>query len=175
LNTLEELLPLARWQILLEGQIYAQMGLLSYAMEKEDQAFAQLKKSGHRAADARLALAAIYFRRKKYDDCAETMEMAIKANKKQLILYAAHAFMLEKRGKRDKAIEQLQRSLKVESSNEITKDNLLRLQNNRKMNMKKYGVQWYGLKLEKPPASLRQQPPGMHKGMRQKQRKQKRR
>jgi len=176
LKTLEELLPLSRWQVMLKGQIYAQMGLLCYGMENEDKALGYLEKSALRAPDARMALATIHFRKKAYDKAGETMETAIKANKKQLILYGVYAYMLEKQGKREAAIVQLQRCLKVEPSNEIAKDNLLRLQNNRKMNMKKYGVQWYGLKLEKPPAAMRQQPPGM-RGMRprQKQKRQKRR
>ena len=175
LKTLEDLMPLSRWQILLKGQIQAQVGLLLYAMEREDDALVRLEKSGLRVPDARLALAAIHFRRKNFDEADEVMKLTIKANKKQVFLYNVHAWLLNKRGQREEAIEQLQRCLKVESSNESTKDNLLRLQNNRKMNMKRYGMQWYGLKLEKPPASLRQYPPGMRKGMRSKQKKQKRR
>ena len=75
----------------------------------------------------------------------------------------------------EKAIEQLRRALKVEKSNEASKENLLRLQNNRKLSMKRFGMQWYALKLEKPPASMRQYQPGTHRGMRNRQRKQKRR
>ncbi len=174
LQSLEGLLPLARWQVLLKGQIYAQMGLLSYAMEKEDQALRYLEQSGLRAPDARLALAAIQYRRKKYDAAYETLDTAIKANKKQILLYNVYAFMLYKQGKQAEALAQLQRCLKVEPSNESTKDNLLRVQNNKKLNMKRFGVQWYGLKLEKIPNSMRQYGPGMHRGMRQ-QRKSKRR
>jgi len=173
MNTLESLLPLANWQILLKGQIYAQMGLLAYAMEKEDKALEYLPKAGLRVSDAHLALAAIKFRKKDQEGAFETMNVAIKANKKQMLPYNVLAFMQNKAGKKDDAIETLQRCLKIESSNENTKDNLLRLQNNRKMNMKPFGMQWYSLRLEKPPASMRQYPPGMHKGFRPKQRKQK--
>ena len=57
--------------------------------------------------------------------------------------------------------------LEIEKDNETSKDNLLRLQNNRRMNMKRFGMQWYGLKLEKPPAALRPgHPPGLRKGFR---------
>jgi len=168
LKTLEELLPMARWQIMLKGQIYAQMGLLAYGMEKDEDALRYLRQSGHRVPDARLALVAILFRRKEYEEAFEAMDMAIKANKKQIMLYNVYAWMLNKKGDREKAVVQLQRCLKIEKDNETTKDNLLRLQNNRKMNMKRFGMQWYGLKLEKPPASMRQMPPGMNKGFRQK-------
>ncbi len=168
--TLTGLLPMTRWQILLKGQIHAQLGLLSYALEHEDEALSHLEKAGIRAPEAQMTLAAILFRKKRWDKAKDAMDVAIKANKKQIMLYNVYAYMLNKQGEREAAIDQLQRCLKIEPSNESTKDNLLRLQNDRKMNMKKFGVQWYGLKLEKPPASMRQAPPGMRKGFRQKQR-----
>lgn len=173
IQTMEELLDYAPWQVLLKGQVHGQLGLLRYGMEQEDQALTHLQKSSVRVPDAQIALAAIHFRRKRYDDCNRVMDMVVKGNKKQLFLYHVQAFLLSRQGKKDEAIEVLQRSLKREPSNEDTKDNLLRLQNNKKMNMKRFGMQWFGLKLEKPPASMRQYPPGMRKGFRQKQKKQK--
>ena len=175
MNTLEELLPLSRWQVMLKGQIYAQMGILAYGMENEDLAVEYLEKSALRAPDARMALAAIYFRRKNPTKAFEAMELTIRGSKKQILPYHAYAWMLNKNGETPKAIEELRRCLKVESGNEASKENLLRLQNNRKMSMKRFGMQWYALKLEKPPASMRQYQPGTHRGMRGKQRKQKRR
>ena len=52
--------------------------------------------------------------------------------------------------------EQLLRALQLEKNHEHTKDNLLRLQNGKKMNMKKFGMTWYGLQFENLPASMRQ-------------------
>lgn len=174
MQTLEELIPLGRWQVMLTGQIYAQMGILAYGAENDDLAVEYLEKSALRAPDARMALAAIYFRRKNSAKAREAMDVAIRGNKKQILLYHAAAWMLNKEGETEKAIEQLRRCLKVEPSNEGSKENLLRLQNNRKMSMKRFGMQWYALKLEKPPASMRQYQPGTHRGMRGKQRKQRR-
>jgi len=151
------------------------MGILAYAMEDEKRALGHLEKASFRAPDARMALAAILYRRKEYDRAFEVMEATIRANKKQILPYNAYAWMLNKQGRREKAIEQLQRCLKVESKNESTKDNLLRLQNDRRMNMKRFGMQWFALRLEKPPASLRQYPPGTHRGMRARQKRQRRR
>ena len=175
MKTLEELLPLSRWQVMLKGQIYAQMGILANAADDEDTALEYLEKSALRAPDARMALAAIHFRRKNFKEAFDTMDVAIRSNKKQILPYHAYAWMLNRNGETDKAIEQLQRALKVEKSNEASKENLLRLQNNRKLSMKRFGMQWYALKLEKPPASMRQYQPGTHRGMRNRQRKQKRR
>jgi len=175
IKNLESLLPWGRWQVMLSGQIYAQMGVLAYGMEQEDRALGYLEKAGLRVPEAQLARAAILYRRKSYEKAYEVMDVVIKANKKQILPYNAYAWMLEKQGQRDKAIKQLQRCLKVEKSNDSTKDSLLRLQNNKKLNMKRFGMPWYSLKLERPPASMAQMPPGMRKGFRGKQRKQKRR
>ena len=173
MKTLEELLPLARWQIMLKGQIYAQMGILAYGMEQDDRALEYLSKSSLRATEGRLALASILFRRKQFDKAFETMDAVIQSSKKQMLPYSVYAWMLSKQGQSEKAIEKIQKALKKEPSNEASKDNLLRLQNGRKLNMKQFGMSWYALKLEKPPASMRQYAPGTHRGMRQ--RKQKRR
>jgi tetratricopeptide (TPR) repeat protein len=167
LKSLEELLPMARWQIMLAGQLYAQMGLLAYAMDKEELALGYLEKSGYRVSDARVALAALHYRRKSFAKAKDVLDNAIKMNKKQVFLYNVLAWLLVKEGQKEEAVEVLQRCLGVEKSNETTQDNLLRLQNNRRMNMKRFGVQWYGLKLEKPPAALRPgHPPSMRKGFR---------
>ncbi len=175
MKSLEDLLPLARWQLMLKGQIYAQMGILAYGMDDDEKAVEYLEKSALRAPDARMALAALYFRRKQFKEAFDAMEVAIRGSKKQILPYHAYAWMLHKQGERDKAIGQLQTCLKVESGNESTKENLLRLQNNRKLLMKRFGMPWYALKLEKPPNSMRQYQPGTHRGMRSRQRKQKRR
>ena len=173
LKTLEDLLPLARWQIMLKGQIYAQMGILAYGMEQDDRALEYLSQCSLRSSEGRMALAAILFRRKQFDKAFETMDSVLQANKKQMLPYSVYAWMLSKHGEQEKAIEKVQRALKKEPSNEANKDNLLRLQNGRKLNMKQFGMSWYALKLEKPPSSMRQYAPGTHRGMRQ--RKQKRR
>lgn len=156
LKSLEELLPMSRWQVMLSGQIHAQMGLIAYATDKDEQALEHLEKAGLRVPDAQLARAALLYRRKKTSEAKDVLDVAIRANKKQILLYHVYAFMLAKDGDREAAIEQLQKALKIEASSESTKDNLLRLQNGKKLNMKRFGTQWYGLKLEKLPASMRQ-------------------
>ena len=45
------------------------------------------------------------------------------------------------------------------------------MRDGKKMNMKRFGMTWYALQLEKPPASMRQAPPGQPRaGFRQKKR-----
>ena len=168
LRTMEEMLPLARWQVMLAGQLYAQMGSLCFTMGEDAKALEYLKKASPRVADGQLFLASLHYRRKRVDEAKEVMERAIRYNKKQIMPYNVYAWLLLKEGDRDGAIEQLLRCLKVEKSNESTKDNLHRVQNGKKMNMKRFGMSWYGLQLEKLPASMRQAPIGGRRGFRPK-------
>lgn len=169
LQSLEAMLPMARWQIMLKGQIYAQIGCLQYTLGDDKEALVSLGKSTRRSSEAQLFLAALHYRNKRFDKAKQAVEDAISFNKKQVILYNVKAWLLLHEGDRERAIETLLKCEKVDKKSEATKDNLNRLQNGKKMNMKRFGMSWYALKLENPPASMRQQPPGAPRpGFRQK-------
>lgn len=163
----EEIMPLCKWIPLLEGQLQGQMGTLYYADKNESKALEHLEKSSNRATDARMLLASIYFRKKEYDRVSQIMDAAIKGNKKHSLAYNAYAFMLHSMGKNEEAMAILQKSLKPLKENEATKDNLLRLQNGKKLNMKPFGMTWYQLQLEKPPVSMMQDKFAGRRGFRQ--------
>jgi hypothetical protein len=168
IQTLKDLMPLSRWQVMLKGQIHAQIGLLSYATGDEQQAEEHLSQAGLRATEAKLAYAALTYRRGRKDQAFESLGDAIRANKKQIMPYHVYAWMLAKDGERDRAINKLVEAEKVESSNESTQENLDRLRNGKKLNMKRFGMAWFGLQLEKPPAQYRaQQGMAGRKGFRQ--------
>jgi len=171
IKTLEEMIPLSRWQIMLKGQIHSQVGCLHYSLGHDKQALEHLLKSSRRVSDAQLFLAALYYRQKDFDKAKKVLDDAISFNKKQVILYNVLAWMHLKEGDRSEAVEVLLRCEKKDDKSEATKDNLLRVQNGKKMNMKRFGMTWYALKLEKPPASMRQAAPGSPRpGFRQKRR-----
>lgn len=155
IGQLEAMLPLSRWQILLKGQIHAQIGLLAYASDDDERAATHLALSGIRATEARLAFAALEYRRGRRDEAREILDVAIRANKKQILPYHVYAWMLVKDGDREAAINKLLVCQKVDKSNESTQENLSRLQNRKKLSMKRFGIGWFGLQLEKPPAQLR--------------------
>ncbi len=169
ISQLESLLPLSRWQILLKGQIHAQIGLLAYATGDESLAEKHLALSGIRATEARLAYAALEYRKGHKREALEILDVAIRANKKQILPYHVYAWMLWKDGDREGAINKLLECQKVEKGNESTQENLSRLQNGKKLNMKRFGMGWFGLQLEKPPAQMRAaQGMTARKGFRQK-------
>ncbi len=155
IGQLEGMLALSRWQILLQGQIHAQIGLLAYATGDDAQAATHLELSGIRATEARLAFAALEYRRGRKEQAREILDIAIRANKKQVLPYHVHAWMLIKDGDREAAIKKLLACQKIDKTNDSTQENLSRLQNGKKLSMKRFGIGWFGLQLEKPPAQLR--------------------
>jgi tetratricopeptide (TPR) repeat protein len=169
ISQLEDMMPLCRWQMLLKGQIHAQIGLLAYASGDETRAEEHLSKAGMRATEAKLAHAALEYRNGRKEQAREALDIAIRANKKQIMPYHMYAWMLAKDGARDAAIKKLVEAEKVEKSNESTQENLSRLRNGKKLNMKRFGMAWFGLQLEKPPAQYRAgQGQAGRKGFRQK-------
>lgn len=169
IQSLEALLPISRWQILLKGQIYAQIGCLQFSLDNDSDALVSLEKAARRSSEAQLFLAALYFKRKDSEKARKTLEEAIGFNKKQVLLYNVLAWILVKDGDRSQAVEVLLRGEKADDQSEATKDNITRIQNGKKLNMKRFGMAWYALKFEAPPASMRQQPVGAgRRGFRQK-------
>ncbi len=169
IKQLEGMLPLSRWQIMLKGQIHAQIGLLAYASDDQDRAATHLPMAGIRSTEARLAYAALEYRRGRKKEAHTILDEAIRVNKKQILPYHVHAWMLVKDGDREAAVKKMLACLAVEKSNESTQDNLSRLQNGKKLSMKRFGIGWFGLQLEKPPAQMRAaQGMAGRKGFRQK-------
>ena len=147
-------------------------GLDFKAIGDNAKALEYLEKASPRLADGQLFLASLHYRKGDLAKTKQTLTTAIQYSKKQVILYNVYAWILYKEGDRDSAIDQLLRCLKIEKDNESTKDNLQRVQNGKKMNMKRFGMTWYGLQFEKLPASMRQGQQQMmgRKGFRQKRR-----
>jgi tetratricopeptide (TPR) repeat protein len=171
IGQLESMLSLSRWQVLLKGQIHAQIGMLAYASGDEQRAASNLVRAGIRAIEAQLTFAALEYRRGRKSEAREILSNAIRANKKQILPYHVLAWMLAKDGDREAAIKKLIECQKIEKSNESTLENLSRLQNGKKLSMKRFGIGWFGLQLEKPPAQMRAaQGMAGRKGFRQKAR-----
>ena len=153
----------------MRGHVDAQIGMLAYASGDEGRAASHLAKAGIRATEAQLTHAALEYRRGRKDEARQLLDVAIRANKKQILPYHVLAWMLLKDGDREGAISKLLECQKIEQTNESTQENLSRLQNGKKLAMKRFGMGWFGLQLEKPPAQMRAaQGMAGRKGFRQK-------
>ena len=163
ITSLETMLPLCKWMPMLRGQIVAQMGVLSHYAGDKSKAAEHLKLAPRRSGDAKMLLAAIKYSTKNYDEAIAILDAAAPYNRKSALLANVAAWMLQKRDRTGDAIARLVRYTAKDSDNAPTKDNLLRLQNGKKLTMKPFGMAWYALGLEHPPAQ-QQQFPGANAG-----------
>ena len=166
MRSLEDLLPLGRWFPLLTGQLHAQLGMLAHHASLHDRAREHLDKASKRVPEAQLLLATLHYRDGDFDSARTVLEAAAKVNRRHAMTHNFLAYLLYKEGQTDAAIARLNVHLKKEPSNEASTDNLLRLQNGQKMSMQRFGMEWYALGLEKPPASMGEVRTG-RKGFRQ--------
>ena len=161
IRVLETAYAYNRWQFLVRAQMDAQIGGIYFLQRKFKEAEPYLRKAFSRQWNAQGMLAVILFKRHKLDETVEVMEKAVKYGKKEALAWGLYAYMLDKAGKREAALEVLQRATKKIPDNEAIKNNILRLQNRERMKMKPFGDDWYQFQLEAPSAKrFGQQPPG---------------
>lgn len=142
-----------KWQFMIKSQLNAQLGIILYSVKQDTSAaMPYLEKSFKRNWIAQAMLAIILMKKHKPERMEDVFELAVRVNKKQDLLWNLYAYCLQKIKKRDKAIEVLGRARKILPSNNHLIENLIALQNKKKMKMKMYGEQWYQFQLEKPKA-----------------------
>ncbi len=154
---LKQCYPLGKWQFLIKSQIDAQIGSILYMTQKFDQSEPYLKTSFKKNWVARAMLGALYFKRKNYTEMESVFDEAVKANKKEVILWNIYAYCMWKSGQTDKAIAVLNRAVEVDPTDAKSKANLNALQNNKKMKMRSWNMTWYQFHLDKPPAQRQSQ------------------
>ena len=145
---------LNRWQIGVKSQVSAQIGMILFLKKDNKEAAEYLNESkelAHWMAAAMLGV--IYFKQKKYDEMKSAFEVAVKKSSKETLAWSLYAYCLEELGKRDEAMAILNRGIKKVKDHQKLDENLLALQNNKKMKMRQlYKEQWYQFQIEKPPA-----------------------
>lgn len=156
MQSLEAMLPMAKWVPMLRGQLLAQMGMLAYHSGNADRAVQLLEGASVRAGDARLMLACILFKKGDKQRAFDILRFAAAVNKKHALLHNTYAWLLHKSERPDEAQAVLAAFAKRDPNNAPTKDNLLRLQNRTRMTMNAFDMQWYALGLEQPPQTMGQ-------------------
>ena len=156
LQSMRDLLPMSRWIPMLRGQLLAQMGVITYHMGKHDVGVALLEQASPRAAEAQLMLASIHWRNGDKQKAFQVLKVASMFAKKHGMLHNAYAWLLQREGKDAEAIAVLAKYTNKVKADETAKENLLRAQNKKGISMAGYGLNWYALQLETPPASYGQ-------------------
>ena len=135
---LEGALPLARWQFLVEEEIWGQIGIIRYVFKDLPGAEAAFKKAGSRNYLAKAMQGALHFQRKETPEMIKAFEDAVKSGKKMSLIWAAYAWCLVQLKEKDKAIAVFARGVEANPSDE-------------KLKMKAWEPEWWQLGLESPP------------------------
>jgi len=154
---LEEGLVYDRWQFLIASELHSQIGMIKYMVKDLEGALPHLSKANPRNGMALALLGALYFQKKDYAKSVQNFEVAVRASKKEGIIWAAYAWCLLQQKEKDKALKVMARAVEANPSDEKLKAGLTALQNDKKLKMKPYEPMWWQFGLETPPPMM---PPG---------------
>lgn len=161
LRVLETALRYGKWQIYVDGQIHAQLGMILYMKRDFAAAFPHLEKAFFKNWVAMGMLAISHMKRSNRGKMTETFEKAVQGSPKEPLLWNVYAWCLDDGGDREKAIEILERGLKKVPGDERLVANLEALRQGKKMKMKNYGEMWLQFHLEKQSVVMKQQAAAM--------------
>lgn len=150
------------WQLFARSSFDGQIGTLYFLRKDFEKARPYLDNAFVRLWNAQVMRAVLAAKKKDYEAVDRILERAAKYSPKQGLLWSTWAYLHWKAGHRDKAIQILARGKEhLGEKDPVLADNLLALQNNKKMKMKRYGDAWYQFHLEEHPR-LRQVQRGGH-------------
>ena len=151
IKLLEGALPLGKWQFMVEGEIWGQIGTIKYVFKDVEGAQTAFKKSSKRNWLAQTMQAAIAFQKKDQESMIASFEEAVKSGKKEGLPWASYAWCLQQLKQGDKALKVMVRAVEANPSDEKLKNGLTALQNDKKLKMKAWEPMWWQLGLETPP------------------------
>jgi len=156
-DTLRSALPLGKWQVLVESQLYGQIGAIDYleacslvmqrqvtaSKPKFTEAKVSLLKSWSRDWRSRTMLAVVYHRENNTDEAVKVLKAAQSSGSGESIFWAVYVYVLNEAKRRDEALQVVARGLAA-----LPKQaSLLALQdalsNRRRPEFKSFGEPWY--------------------------------
>jgi tetratricopeptide (TPR) repeat protein len=162
-------LPLGKWQVGLELQVNAQVGMLLFQyyafLPKEErnprlaEVITHLEATRIKGPQARLfqgiwyawaCLAAAYTHLGKHSEALSVLEGAVAVAPAEGMLWSLYGWICAQAKQQDKALEVLARGAAA-SPDPHVKANLLSAQNKKPIKMADYGQMWWGLALEHSP------------------------
>lgn len=159
IRTLESGMKYSRYQFFIGSQLQAQIGVVHYLKKDFNSAFPFLQKAFTRHWIAQGMLAVLYMRRKDKEKMIKTFKRAVRSTPKEGLLWNLYAYCLNRMGDKAGAIQALVKGAKKLPKDERIRNNLINLQNNKKMKMKQYGELWLQFHLEKIPGTMGRRPP----------------
>lgn len=132
-----------RWQVLLEGQIDAQLGMLDYLQMKWDEALPKLQKGRFRNWQAQVCIGAIHYRKGDREKAWEELSAAVGTAPKEAIVYVVFANLLLRAGDRTRALAILDQGLKSLPDSELLQRLHKDVANKRKIKPESFPETWY--------------------------------
>lgn len=153
LKGLEELKRnFGKWQFFTASSVDGQIGSIYFLKQEHTKALPFLQKSFVRHWVAQGMLGVLYYKKQNFKAMNKTFERAVRYSSAQGLLWSLWAYCLAKAGDTDKAISVLQQGkAKLGEKDPRIGQNLINLQNQKRMKMKAYGEQWYQFQLEDSP------------------------
>ncbi len=157
-STLEKAYALAPEQLGIRSQVDTQIGVIYFLQQDFNKAKPYLERSlsfGHWLGGAMLGV--IHYKKKEHAEMRKTFEVVTKRAKKQGLVWCLYAYLLQQIGDDAGAQKVLIDGKKAAAGDEKVGENLLAVQNGKKVKMRGYKEQWYQFHLERPPADQQQQ------------------
>jgi len=144
----------SKWQFFTRKILNSQIGSIYYVQRKFKESKLFLVNGFEKSWISMGMLGALYYTNKDTKSMEDTFKKATKYSPKQGLLWSIWAYCQWKLGNTEVAIEILSSGKKkIGDLDLILNNNLLNLQNGKKMKMKAYGEQWYQMHLEMHPYS----------------------
>jgi predicted Zn-dependent protease len=133
----------SRWQVMLAGQIDAQLGMLEYLQMHWDDALPLLEKGKWRNAQAMVCIGAIHWRKGDKAKAFETLKRAQAVAPKDPMVVVVRATLLVRDDRRDEALRALADARGRLPGNKLVSDLQTRIANKQKVDPKAFGEAWY--------------------------------
>lgn len=131
------------WQVFLNGQMDAQLGMIAYIQTKFDEALPLLVAGSFQNQLALACIGAIHWRNGKKDEAYKHFEKASDASPKETSTYLVWSVLAERDGKQRDALAALDRGLKVVPTSKVLKDLRDTIANRRKVDTDALGEVWF--------------------------------
>ncbi len=133
----------SRWQVMLAGQIDAQLGMLEYLQMHWDEALPLLEKGKWRNAQAWACIGAIRWRRGEKVKAFEALQRAQAVAPKDPMMAVVRATLLLRDDRRDEALRALADARGRIPGNKLLTDMQAKVANKQKIDPKAFGEAWY--------------------------------
>jgi len=132
-----------RWQIMLEGQIDSQLGMIDYLQMKWDDALPKLEKGKWRNWTALTCIGCIHWRKGNKTAAYQALEEAAGVGASEPLIYLVWATLLAREGNRTRALEVLDQGIKELPESQHILNLQKTLANKKKVNTKVFPQTWY--------------------------------